>query len=146
MAITKEQWIKIENELASTFGNVVFSVGDHKVSVQRNRTSESTTVLSVYIDDFIKGEWFNKKESRPACLEQVWRKRSISLYKPTEIKRIQKAFGKRDAIKHFPKLHDKKEYFDSFFTTSKSLVRQFKRIENIELELIGGVTYESLEA
>ena len=146
MAITKEPCINIENELASTFGNVVFSVGDHKVSVQRNRTSESTTVLSVYIDDFIKGEWFNKKESRPACLEQVWRKRSISLYKPTEIKRIQKAFGKRDAIKHFPKLHDKKEYFDSFFTTSKSLVRQFKRIENIELELIGGVSYESLEA
>jgi len=146
MAITKEQWVEIENELAGTFGNVVFSVGDHKVSVQRQRKSESTTVLSVYIDDFIRGEWCNKKESRPACLEQVWRKRSISLYKPTEIKRIQKTFGKRDAKKHFPKLHDKTEYFDCSFTTSKSLVRQFKRIENIELELIGGISYESMEA
>ena len=68
MAISKEQWIEIENELTGTFANVVFSVGDHRVSVQRQRKSESTTVLSVYIDDYIKGEWCNKKESRPVSL------------------------------------------------------------------------------
>ncbi|GGF00605.1 hypothetical protein [Pseudoalteromonas gelatinilytica] len=146
MAISKEQWEKIENELAGFLGSALFKLGDHEISIQRVRNSESTTVLAVYIDGYIKGEWHTKEETRPACLEQVWRKRYISIYKQADIKQIIKIFGKREAKKRYPNLNEKKEFLDCYFTTAKSLVRQFKRIKGIELMLIGGVPYESMEA
>lgn len=146
MSISKEQWDKVESELTGTFGSALFKLGDHEVSIQRVRKSESTTVLAVYIDGYIKGEWFTKEAVQPSCLKQVWRKRAISIYKPAEKKRIIKDFGKRQAKKFFPNLDDKKEFFDCHFTTAKSLVHQFKRIKGIQLMLIGGVPYESMEA
>ena len=146
MAISKEQWDKVESELAGTFGSALFKLGDHEISIQRVRKSESTTVLAVYIDGYIKGEWHTKEETRPDCLEQVWRKRYISIYKQADIKQIIKIFGKREAKKRYPNLNEKKEFLDCYFTTAKSLVRQFKRIKGIELILIGGVPYESMEA
>jgi len=146
MAISKEQWDKVESELAGTFGSALFKLGDHEVSIQRVRKSESTTVLAVYIDGYIKGEWFTKETTQPPCLKQVWRKRTISIYKPAEKKRIIKSFGKRQAKKCFPNLDEKKEFLDCHFTTAKSLVHQFKRIKGIHLMLIGGVPYESMEA
>ncbi len=146
MAISKEQWDKVESELSGTFGSALFKLGDHEISIQRVRKSESTTVLAVYIDGYIKGEWFTKQETQPSCLKLVWRKRSLSIYKPAEIKKIIKTFGKREAKKCFPKLYEKKEFFDCHFSTAKSLVRQYKRIKGIELMLIGGVPYESMEA
>ncbi|WP_105198999.1 hypothetical protein [Pseudoalteromonas sp. T1lg10] len=133
MPITKEQWSEIETNLAGMLGHARFKLGDHEISVQRVKKSESTTMLAVYIDHEIKGEWYTKSDSRPSCLEQVWRKRTFSVFKAADIKRIEKAFGKRDAKKHYPNLYEKREFFDCSFTTAKSLVRQFKRIEGLEL-------------
>lgn len=146
MTISKEQWDKVENELAGTFGSALFKLGEHEISIQRVRKSESTTILAVYIDGYIKGEWFTKQETQPSCLKLVWRKRAISIYKQAEIKKLIQIFGKREVKKRYPNLYKKKEYLDCYFTTAKSLVRQFKRIKDIQLMLIGGVPYESTEA
>ena len=146
MTISKEQWDKVENEIAGTFGSALFKLGDHEVSIQRVIKSESTTVLAVYIDGYIKGEWFTKEATQPPCLKLVWRKRAISIYKQAEIKKLIQMFGKREVKKRYPNLYKKKEYLDCYFTTAKSLVRQFKRIKGIELMLIGGVPCESMEA
>lgn len=145
MSISKEQWLAIENHLVGSFASVKFKLGQHDVSVQRARKSESTTVLAVYIDGEIKGAWFNAKNERPDCIELVWRKREISRYKPKEIKRLEKEIGKRRAKQYYPELHSKLQYLDCHFTTAKSVVRQFKKIKNLELMLINGEPYQPTE-
>lgn len=145
MSISKEQWLAIENHLVGSFVSVKFKLGQHDMSVQRARKSESTTVLAVYIDGKIKGAWFDAKNDRPGCIELVWRKREKSYYTAAEIKRLEKAFGKRDAKKYHPKLLAKHHFLDCYFTTAKSVVRQFKKISNLELMLIGGAPYQPTE-
>lgn len=142
MAITKEQWIEIEKHLAGFFGSVIFKYGEYEITVTRGRVSESKTSLVVYVDDAIKGAWFIEDKERPSCIPDVWRKRTRAKYTAKSIKDAEKVWGKRRAKKEMPELYEKTEYHTCDFTTAKSLVRQYKKLEGLELIKIGGKSYD----
>lgn len=142
MAISKEQWIEIEKQLAGLFGSVIFKYGEFEITVIRGRVSESKTSLVVYVDDVIKGGWYSKDNERPSCIPDVWRKRTRARYTTKSIKDAEKVWGKRRAKKEMPELYEKTEYHTCDFTTAKSLVCQYKKLEGLELIKIGGKTYD----
>ncbi|KPH64128.1 hypothetical protein [Pseudoalteromonas porphyrae] len=143
MAITKEQWIELEKHLAGYFGSAIFKFGEFEITVTRGRVSESKTSLVVYVDDVIKGDWYSKDNERPACIPDVWRKRTRAKYTAKSIKEAEKVWGKRRAKKEMPELYEKTEYHTCDFTTAKSLVRQYKKLDGLELIKIGGKTYNN---
>ncbi len=142
MAISKEQWAEIEKQLAGLFGSVIFKYGEFEITVIRGRVSESKTSLVVYVDDVIKGGWYSKDNERPSCIPDVWRKRTRARYTTKSIKDAEKVWGKRRAKKEMPELYQKTEYHTCDFTTAKSLVCQYKKLEGLELIKIGGKTYD----
>lgn len=141
MAISKEQWVEIEKQLAGLFGSVIFKYGEFEITVTRGRVSESKTSLVVYVDDAIKGAWFIEDNERPKCIPDVWRKRTHAKYTAKSIRDAEKVWGKRRAKKEMPELYEKTEYHTCDFTTAKSLVRQYKKLEGLELIKIGGKSY-----
>ena len=142
MAITKEQWVEIEKHLAGLFSSVIFKYGEFEVTVTRSRVSESKTSLVVYVDGVIKGGWYSKDNERPACIPDVWRKRTSAKYTAKSIKSFEKIWGKRRAKKEMPELYEVTEYHTCDFTTAKSLVRQYKKLEGLELIKIGGKSFD----
>ncbi|MCU8031800.1 hypothetical protein ACROAH_14830 [Shewanella oncorhynchi] len=137
MAITKEQWQQLETEMAGSFVNVKFSYQGHEISVQRERKSESSTELAVYIDGYIKGGWIcspeNQPEDTPKILPQVWNTKTRSAYSPKKIADLEKKFGKRKAKEYFPNLHHKVGVLMPFFSKASVLCRQFKKLEGLAL-------------
>lgn len=143
MPLSKEQKEQLTEELKGFLPRAEFRIDGHNIAVQKVRVSENKTALAVYIDG--KVEWKNvgvTDNKAPDIVTKVWRKRSHSLYKPTQIKRIEKAWGKRRAKQEFPNLHKTSEYYDPTFNTASTLVRQFAKLEGIEVVQIGRVTEE----
>ncbi|PAJ68704.1 hypothetical protein CJF42_26260, partial [Pseudoalteromonas sp. NBT06-2] len=81
----------------------------------------------------IKGAWSLADHERPACIENVWKEKIRSRYSPSAIKKLEKEIGKRNAKKHVPNLHEKYSYHVPYFSKASVLVRQFKKIEGLEL-------------
>jgi len=135
--ITKEQWAAIEKEMAAGWVSIRFSYKGHEIGVSRERKSESTTVLVVYIDGVIKGGWAcrtdNKPDDMPEFLPQVWSTKTISLYSPKKIAELEKSVGKRRAKQYFPNLHAKTQIYMPYFSKASVLCRQFKKLEGLEL-------------
>lgn len=133
MPISKEKWTEIEQTLKGFCFTVQFQYGEYKISIERVRASENQMVLCVYIDGEIKGGWFTGDNERPACIPDVWRKRTKAVYSAKFIKQVEKIYGKRKCKVEYPDLHSKQIYHDCTFNTAKSLVSQFKKLANLEL-------------
>lgn len=137
--ISPEMWKRLEGEMEMTFVGLEFMYKGHKLSVERAKKSESKTCLLVYIDGVIKGEWGNFvnkiPEDAPSILQEVWKTSRMSCWKPAEIKKIEKVYGKRAAKKRFPDLHDKLTYIHPEFSKASVLCRQFKKLKGIEVVL-----------
>lgn len=136
--ISKEQWQEVEEELKGLFPTVKFRYQEHEVRVTRERKSESQTVLAVYVDGYIRGAWMlPSREGFDPIARQLWRTRTKGVYSPKMIKEIEKIWGKRQAKKRHPDLHGKREYFDPYFVTAASIVRQYRKLDGLELLQIG---------
>ena len=135
--ITKEQWAAIEKEMSGGWVSIRFRYKGHEIGVSRERKSESTTVLTVYIDGVIKGAWAcspdKKPDDMPEFLPQVWSTKTQSLYSPKKIAELEKSIGKRKAKQYFPNLHAKVQIYMPYFSKASVLCRQFKKLEGLEL-------------
>lgn len=135
-AISKEQWEKLEEEISSMWVNVRFEYKGHELSIQRQRESESKTVLVVYIDDCYASVWgFFKEEceDRPGIICDVWKRATKAYYSPKHVKEIEKILGKRRAKKDFPDLHARQEYYLPYFSKASVLCRQFRKLDGLKL-------------
>lgn len=146
MAITKEQWQQLEDEMTSFMVNVRFSYQGHELSITRCRDGESKTVLAVYIDGAIQGKWMtqikNLTEDAPQILPEVWCHKTISRYKPKDIAEIEKLYGKRRAKKAYPNLHDKLVWLSPYYSKASVLCRQFKKLRGLEVTKADCLTQE----
>lgn len=133
MKITKEQWAAIEEELKGLFVNVEFEYKGHNLTIAREKESESKTCLVVYIDGKYSSQWMRAEGGRPAIVPEVWKTNSRAYYKPSRVKEIEKSFGKREAKKYFPQLHERYEIQLPFFSKSSVLCRQFKKLDGLTL-------------
>lgn len=136
--ITKEQWAKITEELKGSIPLVEFEYKGRKLTIHRQRYSESESKLTVYVDGLICGAWMdaNSKEFDPVVAE-VWFQKSSSVYKRKEKEKLIKTFGKRKALEYFPQLNRKLVLYSPVFGAARTLVNQYKKIKGLELLTIG---------
>ena len=146
MSISKEVWQQIEDGLKSTFASAEFKLGNDEIHVTRVRLSESKTALAVYINGKIKGSDTGITKDAPEINQQVWRKRTRAKYQPKFKAQVIKIWGKREAKKRYSDLEDKHVFFDPTFNTAASVVRQFKKIDGLEVVRVGVKTAEELIA
>lgn len=131
-----ERWAEIEKYLKQQrFLHLVFQVGAHKVNVHKNQIAENRLALLVYIDGQILGkDMVMAADDAPReIVRKVWRRREFSVFKPSQRNRLEKGLGKRRALELFPNLHAKRYMYVPDFNTAKSLVRQFKKVEDLQL-------------
>ncbi|HIF5850995.1 TPA: hypothetical protein ACX3E9_000267 [Vibrio parahaemolyticus] len=136
MKISKDQWAELEEKMTYGYVDIKFKYKGFELSIQRVRTSESKSVLVVYINGSYKLSWGlidRESEDRPSILTEVWKQRSMAIYKPKEIKEIEKVWGKRQAKKDFPNLHGRHTWYDPAFPKASVLCRRFKKLEGLEL-------------
>lgn len=130
--ITKEQWAEITERMGGMFVHEEFELGGRKISVHRERKSESTTCLVVYIDGVIRGS-AGMKDSKyfDPLTEKVWRKKELRLYSRRKAAHIRKEFGVRKAKEFFGDLDKSTEYLEPVFPSAKVMVSQFKKIDGL---------------
>ncbi|NNU14420.1 hypothetical protein HL669_22725 [Vibrio parahaemolyticus] len=136
-------WADIQSQLEGFLASVSFKYKDHKISVVREYQSESSSKLAVYIDDQIKGAWIDlnfgkigevdKPKERPCVIDDVWMLKTKARYDNKFIASVEKIWGKREAKKRYPDLHSKRQFRWPYFNKASSVVRQFKKLEGIEL-------------
>ncbi|MBF0546205.1 MAG: hypothetical protein HQM08_17310 [Candidatus Riflebacteria bacterium] len=133
--ITKAQWAEIEKKLVWEFSSERFLLGSDEISANREWIKEGQNKLVVYFNGGIKGEWSYKPTSEfyNPLIEKFWRKISKPIWKPQEKAKILKTFGKKEAKVVFPNLDDKFVYYHPYWTTAKNLVRQFQKVQGLEL-------------
>ncbi|AYO18074.1 hypothetical protein D0812_27430 [Vibrio owensii] len=141
--LTASDWADIQSQLEGFLANVSFKYKDHKISVVREYQSESSSKLAVYIDDQIKGAWIDlnfgavgevdKSKERPVVIDDVWMLKTKARYDKKSIASAEKIWGKREAKKRYPDLHSKCQFRWPYFNKASSVVRQFKKLEGIEL-------------
>ncbi len=140
---TRADWDGVLGQLQSPFARVSFKYKDHKISVVREYQNESSSKLTVYIDDQIKGAWIdlnlgkiadtNELKDKPSVIDDVWMLKTQARYDKKFIASVEKIWGKREAKKRYPDLHGKRQYRWPYFNKASSVVRQFKKLEGIEL-------------
>ena len=132
--ITNEQWETVESELKGLFGVVNFKLDDKKITITKEFIAENKMAYIVYIDGSVTLGWGSpSSELYDPTVEKVWHKKTRSIYKPREIKRLIKDWGKREAKRMFPNLEEKQVYFNPYFEKYSVLHRQFKKIKELEL-------------
>ncbi|UJZ95027.1 hypothetical protein IHC87_06695 [Photobacterium damselae subsp. damselae] len=135
MAITKEQWEKIETVLSGHFASAVFTYKGFELTVAREPISESQTALIVYIDGQYAMAWgysnLKHEVSAPDIVSEVWRARTKSLYSAKRVKELEKGLGKRACNKMG--IYDKIHFHVPDFSKASVLVRQYKKLDGIEL-------------
>jgi hypothetical protein len=146
MSISKEQWKTIEERLKAMWVDMKFDLNGHEISIHRARKSESRTVLEVFIDGVIKGEWMqNVDKLDPAdefmnqVVKQVWFHKFFARFKAKELAQLEK-YKKAVGVRRFKAQWGdgdlKKQgwhYLMSHFGSAATLVRQFKKIEGLTL-------------
>lgn len=145
MAISKEQWQAIAAELKKGWVQVDFKLNGHAIHVTRERKSESTTCLSVYIDGFMKGIWCKElsnidpsDEFMNKVVKQVYFHKFKARYSKKELEVMAKhkrSIGAKRLKEMFGSNPEKAgwTYLFPYFGSSTALVRQFKKIEGLEL-------------
>ncbi|GAB7214721.1 hypothetical protein [Dickeya oryzae] len=91
-------------------------------------------MLAVYFDGKICGAWGNEKsEAYNPITRLFWCEKKKRLYAAKRAAQLEKEIGKRRAKKHFPDLHDSYSYWLPFFSSSTSLIRQFKKSRGVDV-------------
>lgn len=125
----KEDWIELEKRLSYPFGNAKILADGFTVSLQVHQ-HKMRLVIVPYVNGFIKSAWISTKSEE--CI-RFFRPLKVSLYKPSEIKRLTAGFGKKSVLKHFPGLHEKGTYYthewNSFPTLKRHLIANNKSIQ-----------------
>lgn len=135
MNINKEQWAEIEEKLTYDHSYINFQYKDTEINVMRKKVKEGKTELAVYLDGKICVGWgFTDSELFNPLTKLFWKQVSRSLYSQRYIKQMEKIWGKRQAKKEFPKLHEKLTYYRHAFSKASVLVRQFKCIKGLSLK------------
>lgn len=144
MAISNEMWEAIEKKLQGLFAEVVFEYKGHEITVQKGPLRENVRCLAVYIDGFIKCKDcvdLDKSGFDPLVV-LFWRRRERQLFSKkyrAALVRYSKAIGEKRSKKEGIDPERKVVSYHPYFTTSKSLVRKFKRVEGLTLKLADNV-------
>ncbi|RYM49140.1 hypothetical protein [Serratia proteamaculans] len=130
--ISKAQWQQITDDLQRVFCHVQFQYQGVTVAIVREHISESRSHLVVYFDNKLCPGWGWKDSEQFNPMANVfWCQRKRRLYSPKRVAEVEKRMGKRKAKEYFPDLHNSFCYLVPYFSSSSTLVRQFKKVPSL---------------
>jgi|APLak6261658528_1056013.scaffolds.fasta_scaffold02851_6 hypothetical protein len=139
MAITKEQWLDIEDALSGIVGNVTLKVDDDAITIQRRFVGKDRLGIVVYINDEIRGEHYIKPTD---LVKKVWFCKKRSVYSAKQ-KAIFKKCSKKDrATLGISDIDEKSVYYSPFFSSFSRLKSQYSKLDNIEVVSIQGISIQ----
>lgn len=145
MAITKDQWQKIEQELSHAFGNVKLKCDSYDVTLQITPVGNLQYGILVYVNGHWKGKWIVEDcEERRRFFRPV----EHFLHSAKERLELLKIYGgKRASKEDVERINRKLTSYASHWTSVKSLRRHLEK-NNQELVLvsIGGVDVQPAAA
>lgn len=138
MAISKEQWTEIKQELRPHHGVVKLKHADNSITLVKTQVSENELAVMVYINDVNCQGWGipSSDEFKPELKPYLSSKKQHR-YSHKRKKEIIKAFGKRQAKKDLD-VDGVFEYWSPFFNTFSTLKGIYNKLDGLELISIGG--------
>jgi len=138
MALSKQQWEAVEQELKGSYGTVTLRLEGRELYLCKRMVSESRLGVMVYIDGQIAPGWGCKNiDMFDPFVTKVWRRRAKRLYSKKESDRLTKTFGKRRVKELFPKLDVEQEWWDPIFYSTATLRRALAKNKGLELVCLG---------
>lgn len=125
MSITNEEWSEIARKLSELW-SVSFLYDGHLIEVHF-RIHKNKIIWFVFIDSAAIGKWASEESEMFYLVEKFWFKRSRSLYTQKQRKEYKGLISKKS-------LGQKISYFQPYFTSVSTLVRQFKKIEGLTIK------------
>ena len=125
-AITPQDWKEIEEKLRSLFNQVKLMCDGYEITLRLERVSQFENRIRVYVNGFIKGEWFTNDcpERRFLCprTKQFHSKKELAKWK-----RIDKDMYKKFAAKNTYTYYQ--DGWTSFRALKSHLIKNNKVIE-----------------
>ena len=127
--ITNEEWKKIQNDLDTAFFTSVYfslKINDtvYKITVRKEFIRKNTLGFAVIIDGRIELEYVDNPTE---VVKQVWRKVTKPLFTAKDKKVFRGIIRKNTLEKEI-------EYYVPVYFSVVTLIRQFKKIEHIEMK------------
>lgn len=145
MAISKDQWQKIEQELSHAFGSVKLKCDGYVVALHVSQIDALQYGIAVFVNGYSRGKWLIEDcEERRRFLRPIER----FLYNAKERAEFLKIWGGKRApkakVEHFNR---KFTTYSTYWTSVKSLRRHIeKNNQDLEVVSIGGVDLVVLQA
>ncbi|HEA0252731.1 TPA: hypothetical protein RU600_002451 [Salmonella enterica] len=136
MPISKEQWDGIQNTLSGLYGEVEFRMpSGEDITVNKRFIAENKMALIVWVNGERSTAWGlpTHEQFRP-LVKHVWR-RQTRRPGASAIRKISKMKGGKRWLKQKENAHlyDVVEYWVCYFNSATSLVRQYRKIDGLEL-------------
>ena len=136
--ISKAQWQQVQQQLSGLYGQAVFQLDGHEITIQRGQLSENKLGLSVFIDGVMAPRHgFEPSDDYLAVTQKVWAKKFIWAYSPAKQKSMIKSLGKRRLRELCPNYDKKREYRVPIFSSARTLIGQYKKLDGLVLVKIG---------
>jgi hypothetical protein len=131
--MTNEDWEKVDEALKNQYETVKLMCDGYEVTLALQRGSRYKLSISVYVNGWFKGEWFNDPISDEA--NRFFPTRYINRYSAKEKKFwLKRPFGKKYCEENGIDLNARREYKGFSWTSFPALKRHFiKNNKNIEL-------------
>lgn len=133
MALTAQQWDKVEEDCMMFHTHVELTDGETKLTIQKYGVAENRQNLVVFINgnlSLLSG--FPDREDYLPETELYWRKRSKAIFSEKQKNAWIKIYGKRRAYKKMD-LDGRVCWYDPFFPTFKSLKAVLSKLPNLQL-------------
>jgi len=135
VAISKEQWERIEKQLSGVFGNIVLEFNDVQLSLVKRLVGENQLAIVVYIDGVVEGLAGIETNNSPfdPIAMQVWRKRQRALWSPAKRAKMLKGLSKKLVKEIIPNIDAVSVWYEPFFPKFAPLKRQYQKLEGLNL-------------
>jgi hypothetical protein len=145
MAISKEQWGKVEAELSHSFGHVVMKCDEYELGLTVVPLGTLQYGIAVYVNGYFKGKWLMEDcEERRRFLRPVER---FLLNAKERMEWLKIYGGKRAKKADVERVNRKIVFYQSYWTSAKSLRRHLeKNNSTLELVSLGGIEVASIAA
>lgn len=136
---TKEQWKELAVNLDKMFSDI-YLLCDGYYLLYRMERSKNKLVICVYVNGFMKGEWFGIDDEASEEARRFWRPSIKARYSAKYIKLCEKLYGKRECKKKG--IYDKRTIYYPYWNRPNPIISHLKKTcENIEI--LDRETYKS---
>lgn len=135
--MNREEWRLVEDELRNPYScGALLQADGHSLKLHVERQKGLRFCIAVYVDGFIKGEWCKDGSEIGA---KFYQRKHLPLFRPADVKRMEKFGGKRYA-KQMQGKHPGFSYYSAAWPSVTSLRRHLaKTCTSIELVSCGYV-------